>query len=86
MANTPHTRANVVLCGKKKNGCRSADLSRTYMYAWLVHLLLSLSLSLDYCRQLLRDPNVLYAGYKVPHPLENHIEIKVQVRAGATLT
>eukprot|EP00039_Didymoeca_costata_P019687 m.338556 g.338556 ORF g.338556 m.338556 type:complete len:130 (+) comp18460_c0_seq1:113-502(+) len=29
--------------------------------------------------QLLQDPRVLYAGYKVPHPLENHIEIRIQV-------
>jgi len=34
--------------------------------------------------QLLRDPNVVYAGYRVPHPLENHIEIKVQVKSGYT--
>ena len=24
------------------------------------------------------DPSVLFAGYKVPHPLENDIEIKIQ--------
>jgi DNA-directed RNA polymerase II subunit RPB11 len=29
-------------------------------------------------RQLLLDPTVLFAGYKVPHPLENDIEIKIQ--------
>jgi DNA-directed RNA polymerase II subunit RPB11 len=28
--------------------------------------------------QLLHDPKVLFAGYKVPHPLENNIELKVQ--------
>ena len=28
--------------------------------------------------QLLLDPSVLFAGYKVPHPLENDIVIKIQ--------
>ncbi|CAK9779413.1 RBP11-like subunits of RNA polymerase [Cutaneotrichosporon oleaginosum] len=28
--------------------------------------------------QLLLDPTVLFAGYKVPHPLENVITIKIQ--------
>ncbi len=28
--------------------------------------------------QLLRDPTVLFAGYRVPHPLEHHVLIKVQ--------
>ncbi|EIW69684.1 DNA-directed RNA polymerase II subunit RPB11 [Tremella mesenterica] len=28
--------------------------------------------------QLLLDPSVLFAGYKVPHPLENDILIKIQ--------
>ena len=30
------------------------------------------------CRQLLRDDEVMFAGYKFPHPLEYHIFIKVQ--------
>lgn len=34
-------------------------------------------LSLDR-RQLLKDPQVLFAGYKVPHPLEHKIIIRVQ--------
>ena len=29
-------------------------------------------------RQLLNDPQVLFAGYKVPHPLENYIVVKIQ--------
>lgn len=29
-------------------------------------------------RQLLKDPQVLFAGYKVPHPLEHKIVIRVQ--------
>ncbi|ORY33803.1 DNA-directed RNA polymerase ii 13.3 kda polypeptide [Naematelia encephala] len=28
--------------------------------------------------QLLLDPTVLFAGYKVPHPLENNILLKIQ--------
>ncbi|KAK1925065.1 putative DNA-directed RNA polymerase ii 13.3 kDa polypeptide [Papiliotrema laurentii] len=28
--------------------------------------------------QLLLDPSVLFAGYKVPHPLENDILLKIQ--------
>eukprot|EP00741_Cyanophora_paradoxa_P003433 tig00000704_g3336.t1 len=34
--------------------------------------------------QLLRDPSVLFAGYKVPHPLEHNIVVKVQTRKGST--
>eukprot|EP00729_Bicosta_minor_P016665 gene16665-25622_t len=34
--------------------------------------------------QLLHDPKVLYAGYKVPHPLENHIELKIQTTTDYT--
>ncbi len=29
-------------------------------------------------RDLLNNPDVLFAGYRMPHPLENKIEIKVQ--------
>lgn len=36
------------------------------------------SLLLFYSRQLLKDPQVLFAGYKVPHPLEHKIIIRVQ--------
>ena len=28
--------------------------------------------------QLLRDPQVLFAGYKVPHPLEHKFVLRVQ--------
>jgi DNA-directed RNA polymerase subunit L len=39
----------------------------------------SLSLSLVHLlRQLLRDPNVTFAGYKVPHPLDPRIIVKLQ--------
>ena len=29
--------------------------------------------------QLLKDPNVLFAGYKNPHPLEHRIILRIQV-------
>eukprot|EP00735_Rhodelphis_limneticus_P011505 TRINITY_DN4610_c0_g1::TRINITY_DN4610_c0_g1_i1::g.19560::m.19560 TRINITY_DN4610_c0_g1::TRINITY_DN4610_c0_g1_i1::g.19560 ORF type:complete len:121 (-),score=17.31,sp/Q86JJ5/RPB11_DICDI/49.56/2e-40,RNA_pol_L_2/PF13656.1/9.4e-22,RNA_pol_L/PF01193.19/1e-07 TRINITY_DN4610_c0_g1_i1:55-417(-) len=28
--------------------------------------------------QLLRDPNILFSGYRMPHPLEHKIHIKLQ--------
>lgn len=28
--------------------------------------------------QLLKDPNVLFAGYKVPHPLEHKFVLRIQ--------
>ena len=34
--------------------------------------------------QLLRDPNVLFAGYKNPHPLEHKILLRVQTTAETT--
>lgn len=30
------------------------------------------------CRKLQKDPNVQFAGYRVPHPLEHKFELKVQ--------
>ncbi|VDM17274.1 unnamed protein product [Hydatigera taeniaeformis] len=35
-------------------------------------------------RQLLKDPRVLFAGYKVPHPLEHRIVIRVQTTSTVT--
>ena len=29
-------------------------------------------------RQLLKDPQVLFAGYKVPHPLESKFVLRIQ--------
>ena len=29
-------------------------------------------------RQLLKDPQVLFAGYKVPHPLEHKFVVRIQ--------
>lgn len=37
-------------------------------------------MSLTPCRQLLRDPAVSFAAYKVPHPLEPQIVVKVQTK------
>lgn len=34
--------------------------------------------------QLLRDPKVLFAGYKNPHPLENKVVIRVQTTSDYT--
>merc|ERR1719198_2237128 len=33
--------------------------------------------------QLLRDEHVLFGGYKIPHPLENKFELRVQTSAGS---
>lgn len=30
------------------------------------------------CRQLHRDPSVLFAGYKLPHPLQYKMVVKIQ--------
>jgi DNA-directed RNA polymerase II subunit RPB11 len=30
------------------------------------------------CQQLLRESNVRFAGYKIPHPLVHKIELKIQ--------
>ena len=32
----------------------------------------------NFCRQLHRDKNVLFAGYRVPHPLVNEFVLKVR--------
>ena len=29
-------------------------------------------------QQLLKDPNVLFAGYKNPHPMENKVQLRIQ--------
>lgn len=36
--------------------------------------------------QLLKDPNVLFAGYKNPHPLEHKVVIRVQTTSDYTPT
>ncbi|VDM02318.1 unnamed protein product [Schistocephalus solidus] len=37
-----------------------------------------------YFSQLLKDPRVLFAGYKVPHPLEHRIVLRVQTTPSIT--
>ena len=44
----------------------------------LVCLNINNSYVYDFHRQLLRDPQVLFAGYKVPHPLEHKFVLRVQ--------
>lgn len=41
-------------------------------------------LLINYFSQLLKDPHVLFAGYKQPHPLEHKIIIRVQTTADYT--
>ena len=37
-----------------------------------------------YNRQLLEDPKVLFAGYKMPHPLDHYFVLKVQTTPDTT--
>lgn len=34
-----------------------------------------------FSRQLLKDPQVLFAGYKIPHPLEAKFVLRIQTTA-----
>ncbi|OAF71158.1 RNA polymerase II subunit B11 [Intoshia linei] len=34
--------------------------------------------------QLIKDPNVVFAGYKVPHPLDHKVIVRVQTTGRAT--
>lgn len=36
------------------------------------------------CSQLLKDPNVLFAGYKIPHPLEHKFILRIQTTANSS--
>lgn len=36
------------------------------------------------CSQLLKDPNVLFAGYKLPHPLEHKFILRIQTTSDYT--
>lgn len=49
-------------------------------YTCVARVLIALGGLADMHRQLLEDPDVLFSGYKMPHPLENHIIIKIQTR------
>ena len=47
--------------------------------------LLDTSLNFNVLRcQLLKDPNVLFAGYKNPHPLENKVILRIQTTSDYT--
>ena len=35
-------------------------------------------------QQLLKDPNVLFAGYKNPHPLEHKVVLRIQTTSDYT--
>jgi len=34
--------------------------------------------------QLLRDPDVTFAGYRMPHPLDHYISVKIQTNQNST--
>lgn len=36
------------------------------------------------CRQLHRDPNVTFAGYRIPHPLEYQMLVKLSTNGSKT--
>ena len=40
--------------------------------------------NLNFRCQLLKDPNVLFAGYKNPHPLENKVILRIQTTSDYT--
>ena len=46
-----------------------------------VHRYIFLTVVAAVCRQLLKDPQVLFAGYKVPHPLEHKFVVRIQTTA-----
>lgn len=39
---------------------------------------------MEFSSQLLKDPHVLFAGYKVPHPLEHKFVIRIQTTSDCT--
>jgi DNA-directed RNA polymerase subunit L len=41
-------------------------------------------LYLFFSSQLLKDPNVLFAGYKLPHPLEHKFILRIQTTSDYT--
>lgn len=40
--------------------------------------------ALSFHSQLLKDPKVLFAGYKVPHPLEHKFVLRIQTTSDYT--
>ena len=51
---------------------------RAYINAWFNFLSLKFILYFKFLSQLLKDPQVIFAGYKCPHPLEHKFVIRVQ--------
>ena len=50
--------------------------------SFIIHTDLLFIIVLLLClRQLLKDPKVIFAGYRVPHPLEHKFELRVQTTA-----
>jgi DNA-directed RNA polymerase subunit L len=39
---------------------------------------------IDVISQLLKDQSVLFSGYRMPHPLQPHVELKVQTSKDTT--
>lgn len=58
-----------------------ANMIRTYIGSY--HFQSDISLFFIYS-QLLAHPNVIFAGYKVPHPLEPHFLLKIQTDGTVT--
>lgn len=57
-------------------GQHDQEVSR-YLWCLLFHRILKYPLF----SQLLKDPNVLFAGYKLPHPLEHKFVLRIQTTA-----
>jgi len=54
-------------------------------YAYKLHILPAfMKLIFINYSQLLKDPNVLFAGYKVPHPLEHKFIVRIQTTSDYT--
>ena len=58
--------------------CSSRLLQRQKFHAGVQVILLDLILTYNTFSQLLKDPQVLFAGYKIPHPLESKFVLRVQ--------
>ncbi len=57
------------------NICLRENLCVLYHVYIMYYLVLPL---ICVCRQLLKDPQVLFAGYKIPHPLESKFVLRIQ--------
>uniref|UniRef100_A0A4W5JRM1 RNA polymerase II subunit J n=1 Tax=Hucho hucho TaxID=62062 RepID=A0A4W5JRM1_9TELE len=64
--NTPFKRITIIKDTKVPNACLFTLNKEDHTLGNIIR------------QQLLKDPQVLFAGYKVPHPLEHKIVIRVQ--------